>query len=106
MAVAVVLNDWPGHISRHLWVAVGLFLLLFVRRLPLPRPLAAAVVTVAQASFYIYMSHIIVINVMELRLHLDLDWLTMVLATLAGIALQRLVQWRPGQKPALSTTLA
>lgn len=106
VAVAVVLYDWPGHISRHLWVAVGLFLLLFVRRLPLPRPLAAAVVNVAQASFYIYMSHIIVINVMELRLHLDLDWLTMLLATLAGIALQRLVQWRPGQKPALSTTLA
>ncbi|WP_194745209.1 hypothetical protein [Thermaurantiacus tibetensis] len=83
---ALAALDWGGHSTYVPWAVSALAVILFVPKLPLPRPLAWPVVTVAQASFTIYLTHLIVINLMELRLGVVAPWITLVLALAFGVS--------------------
>lgn len=83
---ALAALDWGAHSTYVPWAVSALAVILFVPKLPLPRPLAWPVVTVAQASFTIYLTHLIVINLMELRLGVVAPWITLVLALAFGVS--------------------
>jgi acyl-CoA synthetase (AMP-forming)/AMP-acid ligase II len=83
---ALAVLDWGAHSTRVPWTVIALAVILFVPRLPLPRLLAWPVATVARASFTIYLTHLIVINLMELRLHVVAPWTTLALALALGVS--------------------
>ncbi|WP_310497574.1 AMP-binding protein [Sandarakinorhabdus sp.] len=108
IAVAAVfaMGDWGMASSRLAWAVGVLTVIGFVPRIALPRPAAALVIAVAKASFMIYLTHLIVINLIELRLGYVAPYATLVMAVALGVVLQQAQElWaartpRPLAKPA------
>jgi len=71
------------YLNAGLAISGGVFLMLFIRRIPLPRPLARLAYTLSGASLFIYLTHF-QISVILRWMTLEDDPLLQVLVALAG----------------------
>ncbi len=85
IALGLASLDWGVASSRTIWAVLTLATLMLVPRLPVPRPAASGIALIARASFMIYLTHMIVLNVFELRLDLASPLITLPVALLVGV---------------------